>query len=210
MLQCSSLPIYSSSLFVCQARRSGVSLATQTRCRVCCQALHTAPFSNTGRPSKPYRQPNHLLHAAKLIWVGHSLGLVMDAQPQEFCKREPVGLAGDKDSMMEAIVDRKVRQYQVSEYEKGQRATNYPTWLSSSAHYTVNFAEVCPMPQYPSTPPPLPPPRPRSMFSKPLPDDDLARKCNISPIMQFSKRAGQDSLVMLVLGCNILVLLVHH
>ncbi|KAL3159015.1 hypothetical protein ABBQ32_011016 [Trebouxia sp. C0010 RCD-2024] len=48
---------------------------------------------------------------------------------------------GDKDSMMEAIVDRKVRQYQVSEYEKGQRATDYATWLSSSAHYTAKFEE---------------------------------------------------------------------
>ena len=49
--------------------------------------------------------------------------------------------------MMEAIVDRKVRQYQVSEYEKGQRATDYPTWLSSSSHYTVKFEEVGTMPQ---------------------------------------------------------------
>ena len=48
---------------------------------------------------------------------------------------------------MEAIVDRKVRQYQVSEYEKGQRATAYPTWLSSSSHYTVKFEEVGIMPQ---------------------------------------------------------------
>ena len=66
--------------------------------------------------------------------------------------------AGDKDSMMEAIVDRKVRQYQVSEYEKGQRATDYPTWLSSSAHYTVKFEEVHFLPQPPPRPPPLPPP----------------------------------------------------
>lgn len=43
---------------------------------------------------------------------------------------------------MEAIVERKVRQYQVSEYEKGQRASDYPTWLSSSSHYTVKFEEV--------------------------------------------------------------------
>jgi len=45
--------------------------------------------------------------------------------------------------MMEAIVDRQVRQYQVSEYEKGQRATDYTTWLTSSAHYTAKFEEVC-------------------------------------------------------------------
>ena len=50
---------------------------------------------------------------------------------------------------MEAIVDRKVRQYQVSEYEKGQRATDYATWLSSSAHYTAKFEEVCFRPQLP-------------------------------------------------------------
>lgn len=50
---------------------------------------------------------------------------------------------------MEAIVDRKVRQYQVSEYEKGQRATDYATWLSSSAHYTAKFEEVCCTPQQP-------------------------------------------------------------
>ena len=57
--------------------------------------------------------------------------------------------AGDKDSMLEAIVDRKVRQYQVSEYDKGQRATDYATWLSSSAHYTAKFEEVCFRPQLP-------------------------------------------------------------
>lgn len=44
---------------------------------------------------------------------------------------------------MEAIVDRQVRQYQVSEYEKGQRASDYTTWLTSSAHYTAKFEEVC-------------------------------------------------------------------
>ena len=59
---------------------------------------------------------------------------------------------------MEAIVDRKVRQYQVSEYEKGQRATDYPTWLSSSSHYTVKFEEVRFTPQQLN---PLAPPPPR-------------------------------------------------
>lgn len=43
---------------------------------------------------------------------------------------------------MEAIVDRQVRQYQVSEYEKGQRATDYTTWLTSNVHYTAKFEEV--------------------------------------------------------------------
>ena len=44
--------------------------------------------------------------------------------------------------MMEAIVDRQVRQYQVSEYEKGQRATDYTTWLTSNIHYNAKFEEV--------------------------------------------------------------------
>ena len=44
--------------------------------------------------------------------------------------------------MMEAIVDRQVRQYQVSEYEKGQRATDYTTWLTSNVHYNAKFEEV--------------------------------------------------------------------
>ena len=44
---------------------------------------------------------------------------------------------------MEAIVDRQVRQYQVSEYEKGQRASDYTTWLTSSGHYNAKFEEVC-------------------------------------------------------------------
>ena len=43
---------------------------------------------------------------------------------------------------MEAIVDRQVRQYQVSEYEKGQRATDYTTWLTSNVHYNAKFEEV--------------------------------------------------------------------
>ena len=43
---------------------------------------------------------------------------------------------------MEAIVDRQVRQYQVSEYEKGQRATDYTTWLTSDVHYNAKFEEV--------------------------------------------------------------------
>ena len=43
---------------------------------------------------------------------------------------------------MEAIVDRQVRQYQVSEYEKGQRATDYTTWLTSDIHYNAKFEEV--------------------------------------------------------------------
>lgn len=47
---------------------------------------------------------------------------------------------------MEAIVDRQVRQYQVSEYEKGQRATDYTTWLTSNAHYNAKFEEVRIMP----------------------------------------------------------------
>ena len=41
-------------------------------------------------------------------------------------------------------MDRQVRQYQVSEYEKGQRATDYTTWLTSSAHYSAKFEEVRP------------------------------------------------------------------
>ena len=51
-------------------------------------------------------------------------------------------MAGSKEKMMEAIVDRQVRQYQVSEYEKGQRATDYTTWLTSNVHYTAKFEEV--------------------------------------------------------------------
>ncbi len=47
---------------------------------------------------------------------------------------------------MEAIVDRQVRQYQVSEYEKGQRATDYTTWLTSNVHYNAKFEEVRIMP----------------------------------------------------------------
>ncbi|KAL0030501.1 hypothetical protein WJX79_010997 [Trebouxia sp. C0005] len=48
---------------------------------------------------------------------------------------------GSKEKMMEAIVDRQVRQYQVSEYEKGQRATDYTTWLTSDIHYNAKFEE---------------------------------------------------------------------
>lgn len=44
--------------------------------------------------------------------------------------------------MLEALVDRQVRQYQVAEYEKGQRATDYTTWLTSTAHYNAKFEEV--------------------------------------------------------------------
>ena len=54
-----------------------------------------------------------------------------------------IAWVGDKDGMMEGILDRKVRQYQVTEYEKGQRATDYTTWLTSSAHYNAKFEEVC-------------------------------------------------------------------
>ena len=49
---------------------------------------------------------------------------------------------------MEAIVDRQVRQYQVSEYEKGQRATDYTTWLTSNVHYNAKFEEVRIMPPH--------------------------------------------------------------
>ena len=35
------------------------------------------------------------------------------------------------------------RQYQVSENEKGQQATNYTEWLTSTAHYPATFEEVC-------------------------------------------------------------------
>lgn len=48
---------------------------------------------------------------------------------------------GSKEKMMGAIVDRQVRQYQVSEYEKGQRATDYTTWLTSNVHYNAKFEE---------------------------------------------------------------------
>ena len=51
-------------------------------------------------------------------------------------------MAGSKEKMMEAIVDRQVRQYQISEYEKVQRATDYTTWLTSNVHYTAKFEEV--------------------------------------------------------------------
>ena len=44
--------------------------------------------------------------------------------------------------MLEALVTRQVRQYQVAEYEKGQRATDYTTWLTSTAHYNAKFEEV--------------------------------------------------------------------
>ena len=54
-----------------------------------------------------------------------------------------VCMAGSKEQLLEAIVGREVRQYQVSEYEKGQRATDYTTWLTSQTHYTAKFEEVC-------------------------------------------------------------------
>ncbi len=57
-------------------------------------------------------------------------------------------VAGSKEKMMEAIVDRQVRQYQVSEYEKGQRATDYTTWLTSNVHYNAKFEEVRIMPSH--------------------------------------------------------------
>ena len=45
-------------------------------------------------------------------------------------------------------MDRQVRQYQVSEYEKGQRATDYTTWLTSNVHYNAKFEEVRIMPSH--------------------------------------------------------------
>ena len=80
-------------------------------------------------------------------------------------------------------MDRKVRQYQVSEYEKGQRATDYPTWLSSSSHYTVKFEEVRFTPQQPN---PLAPPPPPGSF----PDDDMAEKHNSPSTTQITEIAG--------------------
>ena len=50
--------------------------------------------------------------------------------------------------MLEALVTRQVRQYQVAEYEKGQRATDYTTWLTSTAHYNAKFEEVSLHPAY--------------------------------------------------------------
>lgn len=50
--------------------------------------------------------------------------------------------------MLEALVTRQVRQYQVAEYEKGQRATDYTTWLTSTAHYNAKFEEVSLHPGY--------------------------------------------------------------
>lgn len=48
---------------------------------------------------------------------------------------------GSKQKMTEAIVGRQARQYQVSENEKGQQATNYTEWLTSTAHYPATFEE---------------------------------------------------------------------
>lgn len=50
--------------------------------------------------------------------------------------------AGSKEMMLQALVARQVRQYQVAEYEKGQRASEYTTWLTSTAHYSAKFEEV--------------------------------------------------------------------
>ena len=50
--------------------------------------------------------------------------------------------AGGKQELMDALVEQQVRQWQATEYEKGQRATDYTTWLTSQTHYSIKFEEV--------------------------------------------------------------------
>jgi len=81
-------------------------------------------------------------HYALLLMTRDSSLKTHDSRFMTWC------VAGSKEKMMEAIVDRQVRQYQVSEYEKGQRATDYTTWLTSNVHYNAKFEEVRVMPPH--------------------------------------------------------------